>query len=506
MKTLAANMGFTLQLAGGLMLPSIVAGLALEETAHVVSLFCAATAFLFLGFLLNSLAEKRRLDVGQAAFLVAATFLVLSLIGAVPYFISVFGEGNILERVANAFFESVSGYTTTGFSFIPDEAVLPISIQIYRVTTEFVGGIGLVFLLLAFLHTDTAVSGLESALGTEEIGAFSPRKKYFEIFSVYTIYIVALSATLYFVGYKSILRNVMHIIHLITGGYASSPQFLPGYLQGAGLVVALLTMFIGAISFVFHHRLITGKLARLISWEVVLFGAIVAGGAFSLASQAGGFLSGLFQALSFSSGTGISLVPLSSYGEYGKLVLIVLMFIGGCGFSMAGGIKVSRLIFAARGVVEMVVRYVKGAVPSENSSYETRAGRERTAENLSALVSISLGVILTISSAVLLMLFLGAGFFDSLFETVSAYSTTGATGGLVSVANPVWMKLLFSGLMLLGRIDLVVFLIAIGYFAYSLSSRGTGPGEKYLVEVSRFTEGENAPVAKRGAEKGPSRL
>lgn len=484
MRTLAANMGFTLQLAGAFILPAIAAGLYLGESLSVISLFCAATAFLFLGFVLNSLAQKRRLGIGQAAFLVAATFVVLSAIGAVPYFISVFREGGLPDRLASSFFESVSGYTTTGFSFIPDESALPLSMQIYRVTTELVGGVGLVFLLLAFMYSDKAMSGLESALGTEEIGPFSPRKKYFEIFSIYAIYVAALSATLYLVGYGDVFRNSVHIVHLLTGGYSSPPGVLPGYLAGAGFVVALITMFIGSVSFVFHHRLVTGRLTRLVNREILLFALIVGGGALLLSGISGGLANGLFQALSFSSGTGLTAVPVASYGERGKLLLIALMFIGGCGFSMAGGIKISRLIFAGRGVVEMVVRYVRGVTPSEDSSYETRKGRENTAENLSALVSISLGAILSLLAAVALMSILGAGFLDSLFEVVSAYSTTGATMGMVAATNPVWMKLLFSGLMLLGRIDLVLFLVAAGYFVYAAGSGDWTPGKKYVVEVS----------------------
>ena len=160
-KRLLANLGFLLQIAGLLTIFPICIALIFNETQAVISLFLACVVFLGAGFLSNALCERKYLDFKGSNFLFIATFIVLPLIGALPYFyldlnpepaIKLFGSSNIIDTFTNSLFESVSGFTTTGFSFIPTPETLPISIRIYRSLTELMGGVGIVFLLLAFLN------------------------------------------------------------------------------------------------------------------------------------------------------------------------------------------------------------------------------------------------------------------------------------------------------------------------------------------------------------------
>src|SRR5512139_1421146 len=149
-----ANLGFLLQIAGVLTILPIGVGLYFEETEAVVALFLACVTFLCSGFLLNALCERKDLDFRSSNLLFLAAFIVLPLIGSIPfYYIDPFKSANVFERFSNGIFESVSGFTTTGFSFVTNPEALPKSLLVYRSMTELMGGIGLVFLLLAFFQS-----------------------------------------------------------------------------------------------------------------------------------------------------------------------------------------------------------------------------------------------------------------------------------------------------------------------------------------------------------------
>ena len=171
-KRLLANLGFLLQISGLLTIFPIGLALFYNETQAAISLFLACVTFLGSGFLSNALCERKDLDFKGSNFLFLATFIVLPLIGALPYFyldlspaIGLFGSSSILDTFTNGLFESVSGFTTTGFSFISAPEALPSSIRVYRSLTELMGGVGIVFLLLAFFESKKSLNNLSNSTG-----------------------------------------------------------------------------------------------------------------------------------------------------------------------------------------------------------------------------------------------------------------------------------------------------------------------------------------------------
>jgi trk system potassium uptake protein len=189
-KRLFANLGFLLQIAGLLTILPIIAGFYFDETEAVISLFLACVTFLGSGFLLNALCERKTLDF--KGFLV--TFILVPLIGALPYFyMNPFGTGNLFDIFTNGYFESVSGFTTTGFSFIANPGTLPYSILIYRSMTELIGGVGIVFLLLASFESRKSLGSLSTSVGIENVcGTLKKRARIFQ-FLPFTAYAFWLS-------------------------------------------------------------------------------------------------------------------------------------------------------------------------------------------------------------------------------------------------------------------------------------------------------------------------
>jgi len=217
-----ANLGFLLQIAGSITIFPILVGLYINEGPTLVSLFLACLSFLICGFLMNALCERKDLDFKSSCVLILLAFLVMPLIGAIPYvYDDPFNSPNPIDRFTNAYFESVSGFTTTGFSFISKSDALPKSFLIYRSMTELMGGVGLVFLLLAFFHSRVSLNSLSNALGIENIEE-NLKRIFFSVFLIYSIYIIAFTIIFYIFGFQDIIKTGSFVTDTITGGYQPS--------------------------------------------------------------------------------------------------------------------------------------------------------------------------------------------------------------------------------------------------------------------------------------------
>ena len=169
-RRILANLGFLLQTCGLLLIIPFVVGLVYNEVESMTAISLTCISFLVLGFLLNSLCEKRELDYKSSCVLILGAFIVISVIGAIPYiYLDPFQSLTSIDKLMNSLFESVSGFTTTGFSMISETTVLPRSFSLFRSMTEFIGGVGVVFILLAFFQSEHALNSLGSALGIERI-------------------------------------------------------------------------------------------------------------------------------------------------------------------------------------------------------------------------------------------------------------------------------------------------------------------------------------------------
>jgi trk system potassium uptake protein TrkH len=196
MRPVLANLGFVLQLAGILTLLPIGVAFYYRETDALISFFLTAIALLGSGFILNSLAEKREPDFKTSAALITLVFLLLGLFGSIPLlYLGVF-PGGPLEAFTNSYFEATSGFTTTGFSLISDVDALPRSLIFYRALTQFIGGIGLVFILLAFLYPGRALIPLGRAVGAENLTT-DMRRTFLIILLIYSLYAGLFSLTFY---------------------------------------------------------------------------------------------------------------------------------------------------------------------------------------------------------------------------------------------------------------------------------------------------------------------
>jgi trk system potassium uptake protein TrkH len=254
----------------------------------------------------------------------------MPLIGAIPYvYDNPFGNPELLDRFTNGYFESVSGFTTTGFSFISNSDTLPKSFLIYRSLTELMGGVGVVFLLLAFFQSRKSLNSLGNALGIENAGS-SIKRVFFAVFLIYGVYIIIFSAVFYMLGFQDIVKTGSFVIDTITGGYQPSSAQFQQYLTVPTKSCIIVLMLVGSISFTFNYHVFTLKLKKALSKEVLLFGLVIITGTALIYYITGNkVLDSLFHVVSMSSSTGYDYINIPMLDDTARSIFVLLMIVGG---------------------------------------------------------------------------------------------------------------------------------------------------------------------------------
>lgn len=460
-KHILANLGFLLQIAGLLTVLPILVGLYLNEIQTLAPLFLTCISFLVSGFLMNALCERKDLDFKSSCVLILLAFVLMPLIGAIPYAYSdPFNSPNPAERLTNAYFESISGFTTTGFSFVSNTDTLPRSLLIYRSMTELMGGVGIVFLLLAFFHSRKSLNHLGNALGIERIGN-NLKRIFISVFLIYGIYIVAFTVIFYLLGVQDIIKTGTFAIDTITGGYAPTVDQFQQYMSIPMRIGIIALMFVGSVNFSFNYRLFTLKLKKALSKEVLLYLLIIAIATVLIFFLTGrGALTSLFHVVSMSSSTGYDYINIPTLNETAKSILILLMILGGCSFSMAGGIRIYRIISFFKSIKQSV----KGILVKEKViKEETKKAEENNVEQFSILVAIVLFIATLIVFSIIFST-IGVSFTDAIFEVGSALTTNGISMGATTVFMPIAYKWLLIISMIIGRIEIIPILIALSQY------------------------------------------
>jgi trk system potassium uptake protein TrkH len=427
-----SNFGFLLQVTGLLLFLPIAIGLQAGELAAVSSL--VATCFLSfgVGFIFNSFAERKEMDARTSLWLMLSAFTILPLVLMVPYiWNNVFHSGNPFDLFSNAYFETVSGFTTTGFSFIANPSSLPMSLLFYRSLVEFIGGVGFVYILVAFLYPSESLNDFSEAFGIEKIGD-NLKKVFVAILLIYTLFVVVFTAIFYFVYSKNIIVSSCTAIDILTGGYQ------PNITAGIGIfqISILVLMLLGSLNFSFHYNLFRLKLHELLTPEIKFYLEFLAAMTVIISFLAWiNPFDSLFHVVSMASSTGIEYIDIATTPVAAKILFILVGIAGGCAFSMAGGIKMKR--------IHQLVNALR------------RNSEEPTREELKSIL------VFIISFVVLLLLLslafstVGISYLDSVFEVSSALTTNGVSMGITTITLPLAYKWILIFAMIVGRVEIV---------------------------------------------------
>jgi trk system potassium uptake protein TrkH len=448
-------MGFVLQISGIFIIIPVILSFVYNETSATIGLFLAATAFLALGFVLNALCERKELTYKQSCALIVLVFILLSLIGAIPYVYINISHGDWLQNITDSIFESASGFTTTGFSIIPNVSALPQSILFYRALTQFVGGIGIVLVLLAFFYPDAKLTEFSRSMGFAKSQKI--KRTFFLILLIYFIYTIVMIVLGLVFGYRDILNLISFIFSaLSTGGFAPLNDITTTATQFPLNFILIVSMILGAANFFVLAGLFKGKIKEFFKSEISAFLALAAIAivivtfAFQMS-----FFDAVFHVFSTMSTTGFSYLSVPDFSGGLKLFLVFLMFVGGASFSTAGGIKIYRflLLFKAtkKAIVESITQQEKAPVKLFGKEYTN-------AELIQSMVIVILMISIIFVSTLIVSLY-GFHPIDSLFETTSAIATTGLSAEVVGPSLALELKWLFVFLMILGRVEILAFFI-----------------------------------------------
>ncbi|MDH4038082.1 MAG: TrkH family potassium uptake protein [Candidatus Krumholzibacteria bacterium] len=324
----------------------------------------AAGGALLLGFLLRRLTHfEGELRHREAFVIVALTWISFSCVGSLPYMIT-----GAIPSFTNAFFETASGFTTTGASILTDIEALPRGVLLWRALTQWIGGMGIIVMSLAILPF-LGVGGMQlyKAELMSAADRLTPRVTQTAkiLWGVYAG-MTALEATLLVLGGMSVFDALCHSFATIaTGGFstrnASIAAFDSAYIQ---YVIAAFC-YLAGINFFLHYRIVKGdakSLFRNVEWRsysliiAIAVTVVFAKVAPAYPSIERAFRDSFFQVVNIMTTTGFATADYELWPYLCQFVLLGLMLIGACGGSTGGGMKVVRVHILFKFVIREMTR------------------------------------------------------------------------------------------------------------------------------------------------------
>ncbi len=484
-KPILANLGFILQFAGILMVAPAFLGTLLGETGPVAAIYLTVVGLFGTGFIFSALGEKSPLSLKESSIIVVSGFVLLSLFGSIPYiYVNPFQtEGDPIMLFTNSLFESASGFTTTGLSTITTPEELSQTFNFYRSYTHWVGGLSFVYLVMLLFYPEKKLSSMRGLLSS---GTLQFKQLLVTVSIIFTTYLVILTIIFYVIGQRDIVADASILIAAITGGgFVPSSSFLS--LSNANyLFVLMVGMIISALPFAFHYSLYSKTLrTRMLGVEVFVYFVLLGIASYILMTVTGlDWITSSFHTVSASTNTGFQFFDVGALSFQAKILLVIIMLVGGCAYSAAGGIKIGRLLILLQKAAASKRRKKKkrddemselvAFTPFQTSRDRTAELRYRSrqleAEDDKAMAlsdsKIVKGSLLVIALFVSLSLVTGYALsylndrplLDTTFEATSALTTTGLSLGLTSVDLDLPSKSILIVNMIVGKFEIIVLL------------------------------------------------
>ena len=412
--------------------------------------------------------ERTALYAKDGFAAVALVWLLMSAFGALPFVLS----GDILHYV-DAFFETVSGFTTTGASILPAVEPLSRGSLFWRSFTHWVGGMGVLVFVMAILpmsdgHTMHILRAeMPGPTAGKLVSRMSDTAKI-----LYGIYFVmtAVMILLLVLGGMDLFDACIHAFGTAgTGGFSSRNASVGAYNSAYIDIVIGIGMLAFGVNFNLYFFLLVRRFREVLRSEelwvylgiVAASTAAIAANILSLYSSVGTALRHtFFQVSSVITTTGYATVDFGQWPVFSKTVLVLLMFVGGCAGSTAGGLKVTRIVTLAKAAV-MDMRKMLHPNAVINVRMEGRALPEKQVRGVQAYLSI---YILILCGSWLLLSLAG---FDELTTFTAVVTCINNVGPGLNMVGPTgnfsffapWAKLLLSFDMLAGRLELFPMLL-----------------------------------------------
>ena len=492
MKTILRDVGLFLHIPAIMAAISLPVCLLANETYALIPLLTCAIASFVTGQLLYRLAKSKsssRISYGMVT--AAIGWLLLPLFGAIPI-IMIANASNPAPDLSitilryrdpwNAVFEAFSGFTSTGLSMATNYSEIPRTLQWWRSLMQWVGGVGIIVLVISILEPSTEPDRLYNAEGREQRIGLTLNQTVKRIWWIYLVYTVG-SIFLFRVVGMDWWEALNHgMTGIATGGFSVNENSISDYSVTVKLAV-ILVMTLGAISFGVHYRFLRyGKISALWSddqhkalWFLLLGGTLLLLGLNGLSPLDVPIIDSLFQWSSALGTCGFGTVSVKSWDSGAKLLMIIAMLIGGAAGSTAGGIKLNRFVIVLKAVIWRFRRIA--LLPHEMMRYEldgemiTESEANQRVEAAAVLTILWL-VIVTVGIFILEYLKLPtSNLIDVIFEAASATSGVGISSGVTHPDLPLLGKFTLICLMWIGRLEILSVLLLFSLPVRFFSSR-----------------------------------
>ena len=456
-----------------MVLPTVVSWLYHEADTAV---FCLSTLITFLfgavGVLIGRNAEKHVAE-REGYLIVAIVWVVFSFFGLLPFYLS-----GAIPSYTDAFFETISGFTTTGATILNDIERLSHGCLLWRSLTQWLGGMGIIVLSLAILPM-FGLGGMQ-LYAAEVTGVsyekLSPRiadtaKRLWALYLLLTI----IEALLLWAFKMDLFDAVNHSLTTIaTGGYSTKNLSIAYYDSAAIQYTISFFMLISGINFALLYYLILFKPSRLLKDEethwylgavavvtlVLSIGLFVHSTVWSFSSAERSFRTALFTTIATMTSTGFSVDNYMLWKPFLWVIVFFLMFTGASSGSTSGGVKWVRIaIFAKNGIAEFKRRIHPNAIVPAKIN-----GKAITQQTIGNVMAFMMFYILIIVVSTLIFCALGVDFDESIGATVSAIGNIGPAIGQFGPAGtfasfPTLGKWWMAFVMLVGRLEIFTVLL-----------------------------------------------
>ncbi|MEM1664419.1 MAG: TrkH family potassium uptake protein [Zestosphaera sp.] len=421
------------------------------------SFLILGVALVIIGYM--SFKKAQSLTVIESLLVASLAWLIIPALSALILMIEVKID------FIDAFFESMSGFTGTGFTVL-NPSTLKKSILMWRALMQWSGELGIVVFAMIvipyFYETARAVYGLERPIRIG-MNMYETAKR-----------LILVYVTLTLVGFVSYVLSgltpfdaLTHIMTTIaTGGMSTYSEGYNAIYAGSpnSITPFIVFMILGAFNFVVLYNLVTGNFREVLKSEelryfifILIILSVITGATYYVLEERD-FLSGFFNQVSGMSTTGFNIGSLKSLRDFTKSLLILGMFFGGMTFSTAGGIKTLRLIMLLKKLniyTEKIVlppSVVKRVVIQGQSVGDDEVSISFMLIVLYAVFAFVISSLITLFSSEYL-------FIDTLFETVSALSCVGLSVEVITPTAPPAVKILLILAMYVGRLEFTPLLV-----------------------------------------------
>ncbi|MEA3496697.1 MAG: TrkH family potassium uptake protein [Bacteroidota bacterium] len=457
-------------LVGVFMLLSLVPSFYYHSGDHIAFIISSIIS-IASGSLLYFLTRNNDHSPGkkEGYFIATLGWIVISLFGSLPFILS-----GAIPSFTNAFFETMSGFTTTGASILTEIESLPKGILFWRSIIQWIGGMGIIVLTVAIIPF-LGIGGMQ--LFVAEVPGPTPDKLHPRItqtakrlWIIYVIFTLAETILLKIAG-MSIFDAVNHsFTTMATGGYSTKNASIAAFNSPYIHYIITVFMFIAGTNFTLSYFAFNGNLKKLIKddeFKNYFLLVLSAGLIIAAILYLGGGLNpeksirdSIFQVVSIVTTTGFVTANYEHWGLFATIFIFILMFVGGSAGSTGGGMKIIRLLLLIRNTKMEFKRLIH---PRAVVSVRFNAKVVPNEVILNILSFFFLYILIFVFSS-LVMIILGLDFYTAIGSVAASLGNIGpGIGDVGAVGNyaeiPIFGKWFLSFLMLLGRLELFTVLI-----------------------------------------------